>query len=101
MLEYLLLIDFYKYISLRNFINISSVNRALYTNYANNEYIWEYYARQKFSTDFWQKAMLQPIQTWKFSLVNILQFERKLLTMGNSLWKENDYFKFWRYKNLL
>jgi len=101
MIEYLLLLNFYKYIDILDFNSLCSINRNLYKYYINNESIWKYYSIHKFSQEYWEKASLQPRIPWKDALINIINFENKVIKIGSPLWKEEDYFFFWKVKGWL
>ena len=100
MIEHLILLNFYTYIDILDFIKLCSINKNLH-QYINDESIWKYYSIHKFSKEYWEKASLQPRIPWKKALINIFIFDNKLINIGSSIWKEEDYYLFWKVKNWL
>jgi hypothetical protein len=98
MLEYIVMLNFYTKISVKDFISFSSVNKHLYNNYHNDEVIWKYYCIKKFSNIFWNRAQLHPEFSWKLCLNNILNFEHKIKEMKYPKLNEDFYFGFWDIK---
>jgi len=98
MLEYVSMLNFYTKISIKDFISLCSINKHIFNNYYNDEIIWEYYCRKKFSDNFWNIAQKHPEFTWKLCLNNILKFESQVMNIKYTLWTEENYFLFWNFK---
>ena len=93
-------IDFYKYLNVKEFINIFKINKKL--NGLNNfkhDNTWKYYCDLKFNSKFWDDALrlnkADSLGSWKYEYMRIIDFENKLRDYGFSRWNIDNYYNWW------
>ena len=89
-------INFYNYINDEDYINILSTNKQYYKLLLDDN-TYKLILYNKFSKNFVDKA--KPIiLCWKDCYIRIKRFEYLTIKYSTSLWCEEDYFKFWKFK---
>jgi len=97
LIDYVIQLNFYNYLhSLKDYINLISINKLSYKNY-NYDTIYKYYLERKFSKLFTETASLIVI-SYRDCFIRINIFENIMKDNGYELWDENIYYLFWKGK---
>tara|TARA_B110001450_G_scaffold221352_1_gene217341 strand:- start:19371 stop:19673 length:303 start_codon:yes stop_codon:yes gene_type:complete len=95
-MDVLIQLNFYTYLKLNDYINLLLTNKIYYNNY-NNDSIYKYYLKRKFSENFIEKAKPIIISYYDcFHRISI--FENIVIKEGFELWEEDIYYLFWKVK---
>ena len=89
-------IDFYNYLNDEDYINLLITNKQ-YHKLLLDDNIYKLILYSKFSKKFVDNAK-QIISSWKDCYLRIKKFENLILDNSCDLWREEEYFAFWKFK---
>lgn len=86
-------LDFYYYLSLKDFLNLLSINKE-YKIY-NKDYVYKYYLEEKISTKF-TESLKRESNTHKYlnSLKKFVIFENRLKKNGYHICQDKEYYHY-------
>uniref|UniRef100_A0A6C0LED2 Uncharacterized protein n=1 Tax=viral metagenome TaxID=1070528 RepID=A0A6C0LED2_9ZZZZ len=91
-------LDFYNYVNDEDYINLLRTNKE-YNKLLLDDNTYKLILYIKFSMNFVDKAK-QIIFSWKDCYLRIKKFEHLTVKYSFNLWCEEDYFVYWKFKNI-